>query len=157
MIVPDPIDLDEVKRSTDSGLFSLLSDAKETFRLTYWNWENENQPSFQEDGPKTINNHRELGYFTVDTPYVWVDSGTRPHRIVAKNAPALTFQTNSIPKTKPSGFTSMSGAPGTEWRRAEAVDNPGIKARDFSTKGAERLNETAEGIMQTEIDNMRSL
>lgn len=63
--------------------------------------------------------------------YRWVTEGTRPHLILPRNKPRLTFKPGSTPKTRPGIVGSGPGAPGVGWRSAAAVHHPGTKAREF--------------------------
>ncbi len=63
---------------------------------------------------------------------VWLDEGTKPHIIQAKNAPFLVFRTNFTPKTKVKSFSSSAGSIKPPWRQTKKVKHPGIDAREWS-------------------------
>lgn len=64
--------------------------------------------------------------------WVWVDQGTKPHKIVPKTETGyLKFQTGSTPKTVPGGgFGGIAGKSGT-WVSVKQVNHPGTQARNF--------------------------
>jgi hypothetical protein len=64
--------------------------------------------------------------------WVWLDEGTKPHVIQAKNVPNLIFQTQFTPKTKVKTFSSGAGGSSPPWRATPKVNNPGIEARQWS-------------------------
>lgn len=72
---------------------------------------------------------------------VWgyVDEGTKPHRIVAKNAPLLKFQEGYQPKTlaKPARTVSGGGTATGAVVSKKAVQHPGSEARNFTGELAE--------------------
>jgi hypothetical protein len=70
--------------------------------------------------------------------WVWLDEGTKPHPIVAKNAPNLVFRTNFSPKTKVKTFSSSAGSISPPWRAVKKVDHPGIDAREWSKEIVKR-------------------
>ncbi len=74
-----------------------------------------------------------------DSPFAWVDEGTRAHVITAKRSPYLSFRTGGRPKTKPGFIASYLGSEGTGWVRAESVQHPGTKARGFSKEIQRRI------------------
>jgi hypothetical protein len=63
----------------------------------------------------------------------YVDKGTPPHKIVAKNAPNLVFKTGYQPKTlaKPARTVSSGGKATGDIIAKKVVNHPGIKAREF--------------------------
>lgn len=69
----------------------------------------------------------------------WVEFGTRPHDISARNRPRLAFQIHYRRKTRPFGIQSTSGGKSGPWRRPISVRHPGIRhPRRFSYAIAER-------------------
>jgi hypothetical protein len=70
--------------------------------------------------------------------WVWLDEGTRPHVIRAKNAPNLVFQTGFTPKTKVKTFSSSAGSSSPPWRATKQVKHPGIEARQWSKEIVKR-------------------
>ena len=64
--------------------------------------------------------------------YTYVTKGTRPHKIIAKNAPALRFRTNYASRTRPGSISSNGPGKATgPWRATISVDHPGNEARNF--------------------------
>lgn len=64
--------------------------------------------------------------------FVWLDKGTKPHVIKAKNAPRLAFQTNFKPKTSPNSLASSSGSKSPPWAFAKQINHPGTKPRNWT-------------------------
>ena len=65
--------------------------------------------------------------------WVWIDEGTRPHKIRAKNAPLLKFRSGFSPKTLPNKIASFpSGSFGSFVSKKE-VNHPSTKPRNFTT------------------------
>lgn len=140
MIKPRPISAQNIRRAIDAGLKAALVQARSSFKLTYWNWEQ--QPEWEVIGPRTKSGDREIIYKTSSTPYVWVDHGTEgPYPIVARNAPTLKFQTGFIPMTQPGRMTSQVGARFGPWASPLAVEHPGIEPRRFSEQVAKEMEE----------------
>ena len=73
--------------------------------------------------------------------YTYVDQGTRPHLIVAKNAPFLSFKTGYQSKTlaKPARIVSGGGTATGPRVYAKVVHHPGSDAREFSKTIAEDI------------------
>ena len=64
--------------------------------------------------------------------WVWVDQGTRPHVIRAKNVPRLLFRANSTPKTKVGVISSFRGSRSGPYRSPVKVNHPGTRPRNLS-------------------------
>ncbi len=64
----------------------------------------------------------------------YLNYGTKPHSIQAKNAPMLVFRGGSgfKPKTKVGTFNSGPGANTGPWMSKFKVQHPGIEARDWT-------------------------
>lgn len=65
-------------------------------------------------------------------PFEYVNRGTKPHIIEARNAPLLRFTTPFRAKTKPNVIASYAGSRGTSWVSKRRVHHPGAKARNFT-------------------------
>ena len=65
-------------------------------------------------------------------PFNYVDRGTRPHPIEARNAPLLRFTGPYHAKTKPNVIASYHGGRGRIWVSKKRVQHPGVEARNFS-------------------------
>ncbi len=63
---------------------------------------------------------------------VFLDDGTRPHKIKVKNAPKLIFQAGYKRKTKARTIGSSSGGSFGPIVAALEVDHPGTEANEFS-------------------------
>jgi hypothetical protein len=70
--------------------------------------------------------------------WLWLNDGTKPHVIQAKNVPNLVFRTNFKPKTKVKTFSSKSGSISPPWRATPKVNHPGIEARDWTGEIAKK-------------------
>lgn len=70
--------------------------------------------------------------------WVWLDKGTKPHTIQAKNVPNLAFRVNFKPKTKVKTFSSSAGSIAPPWVNTPKVNHPGIEARDWTGEIAKR-------------------
>ena len=68
--------------------------------------------------------------------YTYVDQGTRPHLIMAKNVPYLKFRTGYSPKTLPNParvvIHPQGGKSTGPWVSAKVVHHPGSEPRKFS-------------------------
>lgn len=73
-----------------------------------------------------------------DDRWVWNNNGTRPHRIRARNAPALRFRSRYRRKTAPKQLSSRSGGPSGQLRGAKSVDHPGNKASEWNKAAADK-------------------
>lgn len=63
----------------------------------------------------------------------WVNEGTRPHKIRAKNARYLHFQTGSKASSRPGTTHTVRASKGSGgWVRKKEVRHPGTEARDWS-------------------------
>lgn len=155
VIQPEPINIKEVIQAIDDGLMISIEDAKVLFALTYHSWEA--YPIFEQKGPRTIQSDREVEYSTDNEVYGWLDDGTPAHTITATKASALSFFTDSIPKTKKSQLMSGAGFKGSDWMRKKEVHNPGVEARDFSEKVAERIDKVVDVRIQKQLDEVESL
>jgi hypothetical protein len=71
---------------------------------------------------------------TVDPlfPFAYVNQGTKPHVIEARNVPLLRFTVPSKAKTRPGVIASYAGSRGSQWVSKRRVQHPGIQARNFT-------------------------
>lgn len=65
-------------------------------------------------------------------PFAYVNQGTRPHVIEARNVPLLRFTVPFRAKTRPNVIASYRGSRGSQWVSKRRVQHPGIEARNFS-------------------------
>lgn len=78
-------------------------------------------------------------------PFAYVDRGTKPHPIEARNAPLLRFTVPSRAKTRVNVITSYRGSRGNQWVSKRRVQHPGIEARNFSDIILKRVQARAAG------------
>lgn len=81
--------------------------------------------------------------------WIWVNFGTKPRKIYAKNAPYLYFPTEYNPKTRKGRITGTGGTGKNwsgPWTRRPFVNHPGIEPRRFDKnlepKRAKRLQDS---------------
>lgn len=80
---------------------------------------------------------------TEDFRYVFVSSGTKPHKITGK----LAFQTTYSAKTTPGTLNSAAGGSSGGLAFATTVNHPGIDAREFPSQVVSLLKaEYGEGL-----------
>ncbi len=121
---------------------------------THKTWKAENIPKWATTGPKKEGSNVVLERSTSDVPYVYVDGGTPPRIITAKPGKPMVFQIGGKPKTKPGSMVSGPGMRGNQWKSKMEVNNPGIKARDFSGQVAEELEMPLVSNVQKNIDKI---
>lgn len=80
----------------------------------------------------------------------WLNDGTPPHIIKAKNVPNLIFRDGRgfKAKTKVKTFSSSSGSNTGMWVRKKEVSHPGIKARDWTGEISKLRRKRFSKIMQ---------
>lgn len=85
--------------------------------------------------------------------FIYVDQGTRPHIIQAKNAPYLSFRTGGfIPKTYPGKLLSGSGQKATGgFVKTQSVNHPGTEPRYFSANIAQKHKKTLVAALKAAI------
>jgi hypothetical protein len=65
--------------------------------------------------------------------WYFVDRGTKPHEIAAKNVPMLKFQTGYNARTAaPAKFAQGTGKASGAWVTKAVVQHPGTEAREFT-------------------------
>lgn len=157
-IRPKDIDINRVVVAIDRGLLGLLAIAKADFKLSTQTWDASTQPQWETDGPKSGgagSGDRYISYTTESEPFTFVDQGTKPHIIEAKNAPSLAFQTGFVPKTRPGRLAAGPGARFGTLTRPQRVQHPGSEARDISGQVEEELEKY--DLVQKELDKENSL
>lgn len=92
---------------------------------------------------RRIANGRTIGrtISTANEIYGYVNSGTRPHVIRAKNAKYLNFGPSS-PKTTPGNLDSTSGSRGPRTTFVAQVNHPGTDPRNYDKVAAEHAEQT---------------
>jgi hypothetical protein len=81
----------------------------------------------------------------------WVDKGTRPHVIRARNAPRLRFNSAFVPKTTPGSLQSSAGKSGPPVVFALQVMHPGTAPRKFSEKVMKSVSAKAQPLLSQRI------
>ncbi len=64
--------------------------------------------------------------------WVWIDEGTRPHKIRAKRVPLLKFRSGFSPKTLPNKIASFLGGSFGPFVSTKEVDHPGTEPRNLT-------------------------
>lgn len=65
--------------------------------------------------------------------WIYVDKGTKPHEIAAKNVPLLKFQTGYSARTAPvAKYNQGTGTANGAWVTKAVVQHPGNEARKFT-------------------------
>lgn len=84
----------------------------------------------------------------------WLDEGTKPHIIAAKNAPFLAFNSKGfLAKTKPNQFASGSGQKASSgFVMLKQVKHPGFPARNWSKEITQRNQELVSRLMIKSMD-----
>lgn len=86
---------------------------------------------------------QEGGHFEIGTDneiYKYVDEGTKPHVIRAKNAPYLSFyRTGFVSKTKANSLNTRAGRKANaDFTKVKQVNHPGTEPRNFTKLIRER-------------------
>lgn len=76
-------------------------------------------------------------------PWAYVDRGTRPHVITARNAPMLVFRYPYRAATTPNMITARAARVGNNWARKLSVHHPGNEARNFTNIIMRRMQQRA--------------
>lgn len=73
--------------------------------------------------------------------WIYVDLGTKPHPIAAKNVPMLKFQTEYSARTAPvAKYNKGTGTASGAWVQKQEVQHPGTEARKFTETFVEELS-----------------
>lgn len=148
VIIPKSLAMDPKRmiRAIENGLDGSAKAALIDFQVTVQTWTN--KPDFEisaSPGQRTIG--------TDDEIYGYVNDGTRPHIIRAKNGKALSFGVPSSPKTKVRVIGSSGGSRGSTQVARAYVNHPGTEAREFDEVIAEKWRELLPRTMQRAIDS----
>ena len=74
------------------------------------------------------------------TIWYYVDRGTKPHEIAAKNVPLLRFQSGYSARTAPVAKSAQgTGQKFGAWVSAQVVQHPGTEARKFTENWLDEL------------------
>jgi hypothetical protein len=130
-------------RATDM----LADEAIVLYKKTTRTWRH--KPTFRKK--KTA---RGVQIITDDPIYKFVDRGTRPHIIRAKNAPFLVFAGPYKAATKPRVIGSTNATVGDNWSRKLMVHHPGNAPRHFTDEITKRINKRAGTVVKKEINKV---
>lgn len=89
-----------------------------------------------------------------DAANIWtfVDKGTKPHEIAAKNVPFLKFQTGYSARTAPvAKFNQGTGQSFGPWVAKAVVQHPGTEARKFTETILKELSPPIEERIQAAV------
>jgi len=162
MIIPEPIKIRDVRAAIDAGLIkaNIIITVADMDEVTATWGENE-KPAWEAIGPRTLKDGRAIDYKTSDTPFLWVNDGTKGPYPIPKSGPHPKglgpFQVEYIPKTQPKTLQSGPGGRFGTFISPKRVMHPGIEGREFTTISALRAEERLGGIMQQQINAVWSL
>ena len=162
MIVPAPIDIGMVKAAIDGSLEFGAQIVKKDMEDATATWRADTKPNWTKDGPRSEGADRVLEYWTSDTPFVYVNEGTKGPYLIPKTPKPPgqglgPFQPDFIPKTQPRTLASGPGGSFGPFVFPKQVTHPGIKPREFTDISAMRLDVRMFQIMQLKLDGVRSL
>lgn len=84
--------------------------------------------------------------------WTFVDKGTKPHEIAAKNVPFLKFQTGYSARTAPvAKFNQGTGQSFGPWVSTAVVQHPGTEARKFTETILKELSPPIEERIQAAV------
>lgn len=139
-------DVSKLSRAIDNTLDSAAKAVQVDFEVTTQTWTN--KPDFVIDeapGKRTV--------YTADEIYHYVNDGTRPHIIAAKNKKMLAFGVPHGAKTTPKVIGSGSGSKGSTMVFKKQVKHPGTQAREFTTVIADKWQKELPRLLQRAIDS----
>lgn len=150
VIIPTKLLLDpkRMARAIDNALDGAALAAKVDLQVPTQTWRDENKATFTIDkqpGKRIVH--------TSDKPYIYVDQGTKPHVIRAKNAKRLAFQAHYTPKTSPRWIGSRAGGPSGPMVYTPQVNHPGFEGRAFGETVAEKWQKELPIVLQRAIDS----
>lgn len=147
-VIPRDLALDprRLQRAIQNGLDASAKAALVDFKVTTQTWAR--KPDFEVTEPDPYT--RVIG--TDNEIYGYVNDGTKPHLIVARNAKVLAFGVPSSPKTAPRVIGSSAGSRGGTIVTRKAVRHPGTDAREFDETIAEKWENQLPITMQRAID-----
>ena len=128
-IAPKPISVRAVRRAVVHGMQATAKVVRNSHELFTRTWDPSSRPEWKEFGPQQQGGAMVWRRETVSTPFIYVELGTRPHLIAAKNAPRLAFQVGFVPKTLPGRLVSGMGGTFGSWVFPTQVNHPGTAPR----------------------------
>lgn len=139
-------DIDALSRVVENTLDGSAKAATVDFEVTTQTWEH--KPDFvinATPGKRQI--------FTTDKIYKYVNDGTKPHIITAKNAKQLVFGVPYGAKTAVQVIGSSPGSKGRTIVRKKSVSHPGTEAREFTVVIADKWSKQLPVNMQRSVDS----
>lgn len=135
---PNFMDKGRVNRAIRQGLEKECApQLKSYFTRIVAPWSAEHRPDFE----TKVEGEETKGYVLSCKPvgdnakyWLWTSRGTKKHKIIAKNAPALIFRLGYQPHTSGGGHYNGPGIATGEWRSVKppkVVEHPGTKPRYF--------------------------
>lgn len=133
-IKPARLKVDAMRLELLNPMRDIGKEIKDDFELTTASWTH--KPAFEVvRAIASVGGTVEVMVATDDEVYTYVDKGTRPHIIRAKNGKRLAFQWagpgSYRAKTAPGVLGSTSGGASGEMVYPMVVHHPGTKARNF--------------------------
>lgn len=132
----------------DKSIHDLVEDeALPLFEKTVATWQRQ---------PRFMTRKTARGYgIEVDPlfPFNYVDKGTKPHTITARNVMLLRFTVPSRAKTRPNVITSYAGSRGNQWVSKRTVHHPGTEARNFSDIILKRIQSRAANRVRKDLSD----
>lgn len=140
--------LRKIPEASDRAMRQLLeSEGLPLYQATTRTWQR--KPRFA-----VVKKSRGWSIVTNDERYKFVDFGTRPHIIRARNAPFLVFRWPYRSATKVNWLSSRQIQRGDNWSKRKQVRHPGIQARNFTDIISKRLQKRAKSAVQSEIKKL---
>lgn len=136
-IIPSPFRSEAVMRILKQEMEKYVPFLLKDFQNTIRHWKGE-KPRFVKAlivKPDSISIQiRVTGSEKGKNKWHWLNEGTRPHKIRAKNAKVLRFRGGYKAGSKPnSRFTVGATAAKGDWASKQEVNHPGFPARNWST------------------------
>lgn len=154
---PNYIDQGRVNRATRTALEKQCAPRlKSYFTRIVAPWDDAHRPDFAVE----VKGEETTGYTITCQPtganaqyWLWTSRGTRPHKIVPKNAPRLIFQLGYKPHTGIDGHYRGPGVATGPWVAAKSVNHPGTKARHFEESIARWYAPVFKRVMEKAIQD----
>lgn len=134
IIAKDPFHIAKQVKAIENALEGTAKAIRVDQLVTVQTWTHKPQFTIERSG------EYERIIATSDEIYGYVDLGTRPHTIRARNAAQLRFQSGYKAKTSPNVIASRPGGKFGPTVYAREVKHPGTKARGFSKAIARKWN-----------------
>jgi hypothetical protein len=139
--------LKKIPDAQEKALSRLADEAIALHKKTTGTWRH--KPKFYK-----VRTKRGISVATKSDIYKWVDRGTKPHIIRARNAKFLAFRYPYKAATKPRVIASYRATVGKNWARKFEVHHPGTKPRNFTDEIVKRIQKRAANVMREEINKV---